>query len=243
VDISIRSFRQCALSAFAISVLSLPLLESGAAWADGDSAAVPAASSPSTSASTSTSSVSTTGKPATADFAANIDPDKKAAIRELLTITKMTENAQSIQDMMINMLRRAIDVQLQRRIQADTVSSDSQKKAMQATLSDDSDRIIGKYRKLSKERIDISALMEQVGYKVYDESFTTAEINDLIAFYRTPTGQKAMKELPGIMKRSMTLTAELITPKVLQIFKEITADEMDHLKQDASKLSPQTSKP
>ena len=38
---------------------------------------------------------------------------------------------------------------------------------------------------------------------IYDRQFTLAEVNDLIAFYRTPTGRKTIRTLPTIVRESM----------------------------------------
>ena len=37
--------------------------------------------------------------------------------------------------------------------------------------------------------------------RIYRESFTEAEIRKLIAFYRTPTGQKAVERIPELMQK------------------------------------------
>ena len=37
--------------------------------------------------------------------------------------------------------------------------------------------------------------------KLYRETFTEAEVRELIAFYRTPTGQKSVEKLPELMER------------------------------------------
>lgn len=174
---------------------------------------------------------------ATADLGAKVDPAKKAAIKELLDLTKMSEKTSSMRDVMLASVRRTINFVLQKSIADDVHYSDSQKKQMLDTLSDSSDRIINRYRELSSERINMPAIMEQVAYKVYDESFTTSELQDLIAFYRTPTGQKALKEMPEIMQRSMTLSSQLIQPKVLDIIKELTSEEFARLKRDATTSS------
>lgn len=50
---------------------------------------------------------------------------------------------------------------------------------------------------------------------IYERQFTHVEINDLIAFYQTPTGRKAIRTLPTIIKQSMAAAqrwAKDITP-------------------------------
>ena len=41
--------------------------------------------------------------------------------------------------------------------------------------------------------------------RLYAESFTEPELRDILAFYRTETGQKAIRLMPGLMERGMAL--------------------------------------
>ena len=38
---------------------------------------------------------------------------------------------------------------------------------------------------------------------IYDRQYTLGEVNDIIAFYRTPTGRKTIRTLPAIVRESM----------------------------------------
>ena len=41
--------------------------------------------------------------------------------------------------------------------------------------------------------------------RLYAESFTEPELRDILAFYRTETGQKAIRLMPGLMESGMAL--------------------------------------
>ena len=82
--------------------------------------------------------------PANNELGAQVDPAKKAAIKELLNLTRMTENYSTMKDVMLGQVRRMINVVLQKSITDDVHYSDSQKKQMLDTLSDSSDRIINR---------------------------------------------------------------------------------------------------
>ncbi len=47
--------------------------------------------------------------------------------------------------------------------------------------------------------------LEGIVVKLYMESFSEAELRDLIAFYRTPTGKKALTVMPQLMQKGMAL--------------------------------------
>jgi hypothetical protein len=50
--------------------------------------------------------------------------------------------------------------------------------------------------------------LEGIVVKLYMESFSEAELRDLIAFYRTPTGRKALTVMPQLMQKGMALGME-----------------------------------
>jgi uncharacterized protein len=56
--------------------------------------------------------------------------------------------------------------------------------------------------KLFEERVD--GLLERV-VPVYEKHFSPAEIDDLLAFYRTPTGRKAIAVMPAVMNESIAI--------------------------------------
>lgn len=47
--------------------------------------------------------------------------------------------------------------------------------------------------------------LQKAVIKLYDDSFTTEELEIMLAFYETPTGQKALERMPQIVARSMSL--------------------------------------
>lgn len=50
--------------------------------------------------------------------------------------------------------------------------------------------------------------MEATYLQVYKESFTQDEINQLIAFYKSPTGQMFVQKMPTVMQKSMLATQQ-----------------------------------
>lgn len=70
---------------------------------------------------------------------------------------------------------------------------------------------------------------------LYTESFTEAELRDIISFYQTPTGQKARTVVPALMRRAMTLGAE--TAKA-------HSDELERMiRERAAELEREATKP
>jgi len=58
---------------------------------------------------------------------------------------------------------------------------------------------------------------------IYAETFTEAELRELIAFYLTPTGKKVLATTPDLMKRGAMIGAEVAqthTPELEQMIRE-----------------------
>ena len=64
--------------------------------------------------------------------------------------------------------------------------------------------------------------MLQVTVPVYQKHFTKGDIDYLIAFYSSSTGQKMLRELPAIMGESM----EAMTP-IIQRYEETVQHRVD----------------
>lgn len=62
--------------------------------------------------------------------------------------------------------------------------------------------------------------------KLYEETFSEAELEEMLAFYQTPTGQKALLEMPKIMASGMAL-GEKYAEKYAPAFEEQLAEILE----------------
>ena len=76
---------------------------------------------------------------------------------------------------------------------------------------------------------------------VYQKHFTKGNIDDLLAFYSTPTGQKLIKELPAIsaeaMQAAMPITQKMMATTLQRVQAEIA--QMQKENAPSSKKQPQ----
>lgn len=86
-------------------------------------------------------------------------------------------------------------------------------------------------RGLLNDETQIAKLHEEVIYRIYDTSFTDAELRELIAFYRTPTGQKAAVFLPNLSSRVQTEFGPVIQQKLQALIQPLLQTETEQLKQ------------
>ena len=125
---------------------------------------------------------------------AQMSDSKKALIEELLVVTNTKEMALMMGDHMITNMKAM---------------------AQNPNLSDAQFETIAK---IVKEEFgkDIDTFLEMV-VPVYDKHFSEAEIQELIAFYRTPIGKKAIDTMPKITNEIAPLSQQWaisIMPKV-----------------------------
>lgn len=70
---------------------------------------------------------------------------------------------------------------------------------------------------------------------IYVDMYTEAEMDQVIAFYRTPVGQKTIEKMPLVMERSMELTQEMLQellPKITELTQEM-AKEVHEARREA----------
>lgn len=80
--------------------------------------------------------------------------------------------------------------------------------------------------------------------KIYQETFTEAEIVELVAFYKTPLGQKMVDKMPSVTDasmRNMRGMVEQMIPKAQQIGQNF-AEEFEKASDDAKAEAPAAAK-
>jgi len=72
-------------------------------------------------------------------------------------------------------------------------------------------------------------ITEQISYTLYDQFYTEAELKDVIAFYKTSTGQKVITTTPKLTSESIRLSNQLVLPKITNLIQEIVKEEIGKL--------------
>jgi uncharacterized protein len=93
-------------------------------------------------------------------------------------------------------------------------------------------------RVADEARTQIRASMPQIieiMAEVYARNFTPAQMNDMIAFYRTPTGQVVLTKLPDVAGQTSIATRDLIMGPMIRRLQEIMPQLQAELKAWADK--------
>jgi hypothetical protein len=110
-------------------------------------------------------------------------PEAIAAAKELMTVSKMTDQLKQILPAIIQQIRTII-VTANPRAEKDF---DAVATVMQAAME-----------------TRLQAFVDE-GAKIYARHFTAEELRQVRDFYKSPTGEKFIREQPEVMKESMAL--------------------------------------
>ena len=154
-----------------------------------------------------------------------ISPKKHALIRELLEITESEKNASKIMEAMVrNDLTNLVSAILKAAPALDNDRPETQKQ-----FSEIVSNMANKYRDRVIAKIDVQQLIEEISYPIYDKYFTEIELSEIIGFYKSATGKKAIALMPQIINDSMRRTNEILLPKMSKIMTEIITQELPNL--------------
>jgi hypothetical protein len=162
-----------------------------------------------------------------------ITSEKKALIKELLTLMNASGNSEAIANQIMEALQAPVANALSNEIRGwiqEQKLPPAEQKRLEAETDESAQRILTRLRAEIPKRISLGELVEKVAIETYDKYYTVAEVKDLIAFYKTSTGQKFVKILPQLTADLMSGTGKLIEPELTKLMTETLADELMRLK-------------
>ncbi len=121
-------------------------------------------------------------------------PPSEASITELLRLTK----ADSMVDGMLSSMEQNIRQGMQQAAAGKPLSVEQHRMMELAP---------GKLTALVRDELSWDKL-KPIYIQVYVETFEQAEVDGLIAFYRSPVGQSFVNKMPVVMQKSMAITQQ-----------------------------------
>lgn len=193
-------------------------------------AVAPALASDAPAKDAASSATAGTASTAPVTVSATLTPAKRALILELLKMTDADKQVEMIINQLTLSHQRRYPILFAQAVNATPNLSDEKKKELIASAQEQSVRSSERLRQLFVQKIDLSKVMQEVALQVYDKNFTEPEMQDIITFYKTPTGKKTLQALPAVMSESMEMTTKLITPPLSDIMKQVMEEERDRLR-------------
>src|SRR6185295_8131058 len=158
-----------------------------------------------------------------------IKPEKRALIKELYLATKADKMAESFTNIILTQMERDLPKTLSELPEMTDLKKKDRDQA-QRVMFETSGRLLARFKELIPQRINFAEVMEQMFYPLYDKFFTEDELKDLVAFYKSPTGQKSIGVMPQLLQDAMQRSSEALNAKVTQLVNEVLEQERKHLK-------------
>ena len=80
--------------------------------------------------------------------------------------------------------------------------------------------------------------MLQAMIPVYQKHWTKGDVDAIVAFYSTPTGQKVLRELPATMAEGMQAVAPIIQKRMNGMMERVQQEVAQMVKESKSKAGP-----
>ncbi len=140
---------------------------------------------------------------AEAQASSKIDPQKEASIRELMNATGAKDLGKQLVQAGMEQFRSSVE--------------DSQPNNPRAKQFVDA--FVSKFQK----HFDPNSLTETI-IPIYDKYFTSEDLNGLLAYYRSPLGQRMLKVLPEVTRESQAAGFALGQKAAQEAMEELKAD-------------------
>ena len=155
-------------------------------------------------------------------------PAKTALIKELLEITEVKKMSENIVNTMLLQMDSSYPQMFSQMIKEAGVP-ENKREELQNNFNESRLRFSQRFRELFPQRLNLGQTLEEIYYPLYDKYFTVDELKDLIAFYKSSTGDKFIKIAPALMQEAMQKSSELLNPNIIQLVNEILREEKDRL--------------
>ncbi len=116
-------------------------------------------------------------------------------------------------------------------VESDKDLTDSQRQDLRNMAIEAYGRLDKQLKAFLNDPVTITPLSEGAVFGVYDRAFNDAELKELITFYSTATGQKALQFLPTLSAQVQTAFQAVLLPKIQEFITPKIRAEGEQLKQ------------
>jgi hypothetical protein len=160
-----------------------------------------------------------------------VAPEKEALIKELLEVTGSTKSFKDVTSAMMSFQQKEAENTISSMIDDDKAFTAEEKTLMKQAALESLARMTKKLGDFFTNELDLAKLIDEIIVPLYDRNFSEAELRDLVAFYRTPTGQKTVSIMPKLVVETMAGFSEKVMPKLQEFIKKATDEEFAQIKQ------------
>ncbi|MBA3633375.1 MAG: DUF2059 domain-containing protein [Acidobacteria bacterium] len=152
--------------------------------------------------------------------------DKKSLILEFRKLT----GADKV-NLRLNFSIAEIQENLLALVEQDKEITDAQKTELKKSAKESGERLDNEVKAFFTDQSKTAPVAEEIIYQLYDKTFTEVELRELITFYRTPTGQKALVFLPSLSSQVQQAFTQAVIPMLQNFIQPKIQAETEQLKQ------------
>lgn len=169
---------------------------------------------------------------------AQLSPEKRTLIKELLEVMHVKQTAQSISDSLALQMRAERARMLSERQSRQANGAGDEHWAISDELKNDGGRWDKRVDELFRQRVDIGRLTEDASYELYDKYYSEDDLKNLVTFYKSETGRKSIELAPKLFAESMERTAAVLRPVVQEIMAQVLSEEEQELQAKQQPVAP-----
>lgn len=155
-----------------------------------------------------------------------ISADKKQVIEEIIKSVRAEEQMKATMEKMFEQMENVYPAVVDSMIDGQENLTVAEKTKLKAEMIERNAEISKRFNQKFLNVINYPEFLEQVFYPLYDKFFTVEELKDLLAFYKTPTGQKFNNVIPEFSAESIRLSQIYLIPKIDGLLKELINESL-----------------
>lgn len=163
-----------------------------------------------------------------------ITAPKRALLKELFDLTKLDKLMGNMIDAFLLQTQKDMPV-LVEQITGDTATDAKNQEENSKKIVESSRRVSERIRELLPQRINYAEVAELLFYPLYDKFFSEEDLKQIVAFYRSPAGQKSIEVVPQLLQESMQRSSEILLPKLTPIINQALEEEKQRVLKDSKK--------
>lgn len=158
-----------------------------------------------------------------------ISESKEKLITEMVLVTKLNDQFGKMMDAMLAEMDRSYPISFKAAVDADTNLTPEQKTSLKESVNTRYLSFSKRFQEKLTTSVDYPAYIREAVYPLYDRFYSEAELRDLIAFYRTTTGQKLVETMPDLLAASTKASNEILVPKLIPIIQQLLQEDLESL--------------
>jgi hypothetical protein len=171
-----------------------------------------------------------------------VSDEKIAAVKELVNMTNPSDDSEGFLKSICAEMQQSSLVVVKAMLEENKDLSEADKKSFLAQYIKDAGTREARYNERLFQKLNFIESVNEMQIHIFDKFYTLEEIKDMIAFYKTPTGQKTLLLKTPVMLETMKQMQEKIIPKIPAIMKELNDEDAKEFREKLNQKKSKSSK-